>query len=53
MGCCADPICVDEFAYDWRREASWYDLLHSFYAQPLFNSENHIIYDGTPAIPFP
>ncbi len=38
------------FAYDWVTEEAWYDLLHSFRGRPVFNSENHLIPDGTPAI---
>jgi hypothetical protein len=41
------------FAYDWVTEEAWYDLLHSFRGQPVFNSENHLIPDGTPAIHVP
>lgn len=37
------------YTFDWRRQELWYDLLHSFYGQPVFNSENHPIEDGYPA----
>jgi hypothetical protein len=37
----------DHKTYDWRGEEFWYDLLNSFRNQPVFNSENHIIPDGT------
>ena len=32
--------------FDWHGHAFWYDLLHSFRGQPVFNSENHLIPDG-------
>jgi hypothetical protein len=34
------------YAYNWVHEEIWYDLLHSFRNQPVFNSENHTIQDG-------
>ncbi len=34
------------YAYNWVHEEIWYDLLHSFRGQPVFNSENHTIKDG-------
>ncbi len=34
------------YAYNWAPEEIWYDLLHSFRDQPVFNSENHTIKDG-------
>jgi hypothetical protein len=37
-----------EYAYEWRTQEMLYDLLHSFHNQPVFNSENHIIPDGSP-----
>jgi hypothetical protein len=37
----------EEYAYDWQNQEFWYDLLHSFRGQAVFNSENHIIPDGT------
>lgn len=37
-----------EYAYNWHGHEFWYDLLHSFRGQPVFNSENHLIPDGTP-----
>ena len=36
-----------EYPYDWRGDEFFYDLLNSFHNQPVFNSENHIIPDGT------
>jgi hypothetical protein len=46
--CSADPA-EGEFAYSWQMEEIWYDLLHSFKGQPVFNSENHFIPDGYPS----
>ncbi len=43
----------DYKSYDWRGEEFWYDLLNSFHNQPVFNSENHVIPDGTPAVHIP
>jgi hypothetical protein len=37
----------EQYAYDWQNQEFWYDLLHSFRGQAVFNSENHIIPDGT------
>ncbi|AHF94331.1 hypothetical protein OPIT5_12355 [Opitutaceae bacterium TAV5] len=37
------------YAFAWQRQQMWYDLLHSFRGQPVFNSENHFIPDGFPA----
>ncbi|MBI3921382.1 MAG: hypothetical protein HY318_08205, partial [Armatimonadetes bacterium] len=39
--------------YDVRWEEFWYDLLHSFRSQPVFNSENHFITDDSPAVSLP
>jgi hypothetical protein len=36
-----------DFPYDWKGNEFFYDLLNSFHNQPVFNSENHIIGDGT------
>lgn len=38
-----------DYAYNWLHVSMWYDLLHSFKGQPVFNSENHLIRDGSPA----
>ncbi|MDR1284432.1 MAG: beta-galactosidase, partial [Opitutaceae bacterium] len=38
-----------EYAWQWQPMQMWYDLLHSFQGQPVFNSENHIIRDNSPA----
>jgi hypothetical protein len=37
----------ENYAYDWQNQEFWYDLLHSFRGQAVFNSENHIIPDGS------
>ncbi|MDR1284536.1 MAG: beta-galactosidase [Opitutaceae bacterium] len=34
------------YAYNWQLEEMWYDLLHSFRGQPVYNSENHLVKDG-------
>ncbi len=34
-----------EWAYDWQVEEALYDLQRSFKFAPVFNSENHLIYD--------
>jgi hypothetical protein len=34
------------YAYDWAGNEFFYDLLHSFRGQGVFNSENHVIPDG-------
>ena len=34
------------YAYDWLQNEFFYDLLHSFRGQSVFNSENHVIPDG-------
>jgi hypothetical protein len=34
------------YAYDWFGNEFFYDLLHSFRGQSVFNSENHSIPDG-------
>ncbi|MHB1457569.1 MAG: beta-galactosidase, partial [Armatimonadota bacterium] len=41
------------FAYNWQVQELWYDLLHSFKGQPVFNSENHFIVDNSPAVTIP
>jgi hypothetical protein len=43
----------DYKTYDWHGHEFWYDLLNSFHDQPVFNSENHIIPDGTGAVHIP
>lgn len=44
------PKRYENYAYDWRQEEMWYDLLHSFRGQPVFNSENHLVLDGSPPV---
>lgn len=47
-GCDAYAFPGADFkTFDWHGHAFWYDLLNSFHNQPVFNSENHIIPDGT------
>jgi hypothetical protein len=41
------------YAYDWQSAQMWYDLLHSFRDQPVYNSENHFIRDSSPASHIP
>ncbi|EIP99952.1 beta-galactosidase [Opitutaceae bacterium TAV1] len=41
------------YAYDWQSAQMWYDLLHSFQGQPVYNSENHFIRDSAPAVHIP
>ena len=36
-----------DYAYSWLQMELWYDLLHSFRGQPVANTENHILPDGT------
>jgi hypothetical protein len=43
----AFPAANNE-TYDWMKEEFYYDLLYSFRHQPVFNSENHVIPDGSP-----
>jgi len=42
----AYPTPDGEFIMDWHSQEIWYDLLHSFYGQPVINTENHIIPNG-------
>ena len=48
----AFPTGGDE-VYNWQADELWYDLLHSFNDQPVFNSENHIIPDNSAPNHFP
>jgi len=41
------------YACDWQQEEIWYDLLHSFGGQPVFDSENHFIEQGSPPVRVP
>ena len=34
------------YAYNWRKNELWNDLIRSFRHQPVANSENHTINDG-------
>lgn len=47
----AFPTGGDE-VYSWLTQEMYYDLLHSFRNQPVFNSENHLIPDGSPPTHF-
>lgn len=46
-GCDAYAFIAGEYAYDWFGQEFYYDLLHSFRGQTVFNSENHVIPDGS------
>jgi hypothetical protein len=46
-GCDAYAFISGAYAYDWFGQEFFYDLLHSFRGQPVFNSENHVIPDGS------
>jgi hypothetical protein len=46
-GCDDYAFLGGTYAYDWLSNEFFYDLLHSFRGQPVFNSENHLIPDGT------
>lgn len=41
------------YAYDWFGQEFFYDLLHSFRGQPVFNSENHLLPDNSPPAHIP
>ena len=47
-GCDAYAFPGGAYAYDWLGHEFFYDLLHSFRGQPVFNSENHVIPDNWP-----
>lgn len=47
-GCDAYAFPGGTFAYDWFGQEFFYDLLHSFRGQSVFNSENHLIPDNSP-----
>ncbi len=36
-----------KYSFNWLQMEVWYDLLHSFKNQPISNTENHIMPDGT------
>ncbi|HSU54462.1 MAG TPA: beta-galactosidase, partial [Candidatus Dormibacteraeota bacterium] len=46
-GCDDYAFMSGAYAYDWLGEEFFYDLLHSFRGQSVFNSENHLIPDGS------
>lgn len=53
-GCDAYEFPAGDYkTFDWHGHAFWYDLLHSFRGQPVFDSENHIIPDGTGPLHIP
>jgi hypothetical protein len=43
----------DYKSYDWHGHEFWYDVLNSFHNQSVFNSENHMIPDGTGPVHIP
>lgn len=43
----------DYRSFAWHGHAFWYDLLHSFRGQSVFNSENHVIPDGAGPVNIP
>ncbi len=45
-GCDAYAFMTGASTYDWLGHEFFYDLLHSFRGQGVFNSENHVIPDG-------
>ncbi len=47
-GCDAYAFLGGSYAYNWLGHEFFYDLLHSFRGQTVFNSENHVIPDGSP-----
>ncbi|HTL30385.1 MAG TPA: beta-galactosidase, partial [Tepidisphaeraceae bacterium] len=46
-GCDAYAFPESATTYSWHGNEFWYDLLNSFRNQPVFNSENHVIADGS------
>jgi hypothetical protein len=52
-GCDAYAFPGGAYAYDWFGQEFFYDLLHSFRGQPVFNSENHLIPDNSPPVHIP
>jgi hypothetical protein len=52
-GCDAYAFPAGDNNYEWIRQEFFYDLLYSFRHQPVFNSENHIIPDGSPPVHIP
>ena len=47
-GCDAYAFMTGPATYDWAGQEFFYDLLHSFRGQSVFNSENHLIPDNAP-----
>jgi hypothetical protein len=52
-GCDAYAFMTGANTYDWSGNEFFYDLLHSFRGQGVFNSENHVIPDGAPPYHIP
>jgi Beta-galactosidase/Carbohydrate binding domain len=52
-GCDAYAFPGGAYACDWFGHEFFYDLLHSFRGQSVFNSENHSIPDNSPPNPIP
>ena len=52
-GCDAYAFMGGAYAYDWAGNEFFYDLLHSFRGQGVFNSENHVIPDNAPPYHIP
>ena len=52
-GCDAYAFMTGPYAYDWLGHEFFYDLLHSFRGQSVFNSENHSIPDNSTAYHIP
>ena len=52
-GCDAYAFMGGAYAYDWLGHEFFYDLLHSFRGQSVFNSENHVIPDNSPPYHIP
>jgi len=50
-GCDAYAFPTSATTYDWFGQEFYYDLLNSFKNQPVFNSENHLIPDGSAPSP--
>ena len=48
-----DETTSKEYAYHWQVQQMFYDLLHSFRGQPVFNSENHPMPNASGAYRFP
>jgi hypothetical protein len=47
--CWANVTSSGDYCYSWQLQEVWYDLLYSFKHQPVFNSENHLINNDSPA----